>query len=128
MNAWLEIQNFRNHTYAIPYYKPYWLDSAIYMPYLDLKFKNNSPWDIYIQTMIIDSELIAIFYWSNDGRKVDIKGPFINQNIKESQLSANLNLVENSKKLDYKKFIVQYIRTIEHKSWEKIKEIFTSKY
>lgn len=128
MNAGLEIQQFRNHSYAISYYKPYWLDSAIYMPDLDLKFKNNSPWPIYIQTMIIWSELIAMFYWNYDGRKVAIKWPYINQNIKESDLAANLSIDLNNKKLDFKKFTVQYIRTIEYGSWKNISEIFSSTY
>lgn len=120
MNSWLKIDAFRNHSIAIPYYFPYWLDSTVYSKYgLDLRFTNNTNAPIYMKTFIIKNELIAIFYWSSDWRKVKLEWPYVN----------SVNIWENElKKFNYKSFLVQYKRTTEYNNWEISEEMFSSQY
>ena len=67
----------RNHSYAVPYYKPYGLDATIYLGAQDFRFKNDTPGDILIQTFIEGDNLFFVFYGTHDGRKVTSEGPFI---------------------------------------------------
>lgn len=67
----------RNHSYAVPYYKPYGLDAAIYLGALDFRFQNDTPGDILIQTFVEGDNLFFVFYGTNDGREVALEGPFI---------------------------------------------------
>lgn len=67
----------RNHSYAVPYYRPYGLDATIYLGAQDLRFINDSPGDILIQAFVEDDDLFFVFYGTNDGREVSFEGPFI---------------------------------------------------
>lgn len=71
------IPSRRNHSYAVPYYKPYGLDAAIYIGALDLRFNNDTAGDILIQTFTEGDNLFFVFYGTDDGRKVSLEGPFI---------------------------------------------------
>ncbi|HBP00910.1 MAG: VanW family protein [Candidatus Moranbacteria bacterium GW2011_GWE1_49_15] len=73
----LEITARKNHSYAVSYYNPPGMDSTIYVPRPDLKFKNNTPGYILIQTKIEGTELTFSFYGTDDGRKIEIDGPHI---------------------------------------------------
>ncbi|KKP68764.1 MAG: VanW family protein [Candidatus Moranbacteria bacterium GW2011_GWE1_35_17] len=75
----LEITARRNHAYAVHYYAPQGMDSTVYIPNPDLRFKNNTPGHILIKTEL-DVEkktLIFRFYGTNDGRKTEIDGPHV---------------------------------------------------
>lgn len=71
------IKSRRAHSYAVPYYKPYGLDAAIYLGQLDFRFTNDTEGDLLIQTFIEDDNLFFVFYGTDDGRKVQLEGPFI---------------------------------------------------
>lgn len=75
----LEITARRNHAYPVHYYAPQGMDSTIYVPSPDLRFKNNTPGYILIKTdlNIEKKELIFRFYGTSDGRKVEVDGPHI---------------------------------------------------
>ncbi len=75
----LDIIKRRSHSYAVPYYKPHGLDATIYLGVQDFKFKNDTPGDILIQTVVNSekNELKFIFYGTRDNREVEIEGPFI---------------------------------------------------
>jgi len=73
----LKITARRNHAYPVSYYNPQGMDSTIYVPKPDLKFINNTPKNILIQTKIIGTELIFDFYGTDDGRKIEVDGPKI---------------------------------------------------
>lgn len=75
----LEITARKNHAYPVQYYSPHGMDATIYIPRPDLKFKNNTPGHILIQTEIIGTELIFNFYGTSDGRKVEVDGPHITE-------------------------------------------------
>ncbi len=73
----LPIVSRRNHSYAVPYYKPFGLDAAIYLGALDFRFKNDTPGDILIQAFIEKDDLFFVFYGTDDGRDIVLNGPFI---------------------------------------------------
>jgi len=73
----LEITARRNHAYPVAYYNPPGMDATIYIPRPDLRFKNNTPGYILIQTKIEGTELTFQFYGTDDGRKIEIEDPKI---------------------------------------------------
>lgn len=73
----LEITARRNHAYPVGYYNPQGMDSTVYIPKPDLRFINNTPGHILIQTEIVGTELIFRFFGTADGRKVTVDGPHI---------------------------------------------------
>lgn len=73
----LPIAARRSHSYAVPYYKPYGLDAAIYLGQLDFRFNNDTPGDILIQTFMDGDDLYFVFYGTKDDRRVQLEGPFI---------------------------------------------------
>jgi len=77
LSGGLVIRQRRNHSYAVPYYKPYGLDAAIYLGALDMRFRNDTPGSILIQTFTEGDNLFFVFYGTDDGRKVSLSGPFI---------------------------------------------------
>jgi vancomycin resistance protein YoaR len=77
INSGLKITARRNHAYPVAYYNPQGMDATIYIPRPDLRFINNTPGYILIQTEIKGTELIFNFYGTDDGRKIEIIGPKI---------------------------------------------------
>lgn len=75
----LKITARRNHAYPVSYYNPQGMDSTVYVPYPDLKFINNTPNHILIQTKIEGTKLIFDFYGTDDGRKTVVDGPTITE-------------------------------------------------
>ncbi|MDP1884736.1 MAG: VanW family protein [Candidatus Moranbacteria bacterium] len=73
----LEITARRNHAYPVSYYNPQGMDATVYVPWPDLRFINNTPGHILIQTEIAGTELIFRFFGTPDGRKINVVGPTI---------------------------------------------------
>lgn len=73
----LEITARRNHAYPVSYYNPQGMDSTVYVPKPDLRFKNDTPGYILIQTKIVGTELTFQFYGTSDGRQTNVIGPTI---------------------------------------------------
>lgn len=105
----LKITARRNHAYPVAYYSPQGMDSTIYVPRPDLRFINNTPGHILIQTKIIGTELLFQFFGTNDGRKTTIDGPRIlesnpdgsmkttfTQKVEDSQGATLINDIFNS--------------------------------
>jgi len=76
VNAGMKITERFPHAFPVKYYNPQGFDATIYPPSPDLKFINNTPGYVLIQTKIKDNELIFEFYGTNDERKVVIDGPY----------------------------------------------------
>lgn len=72
------IEQRRNHSYAVSYYSPQGTDATIYPPATDMKFTNDSPGALLLQTHFIPEENLAyfIYYGTRDDRKTDIIGPY----------------------------------------------------
>ncbi|TAK96791.1 hypothetical protein EPO05_00875 [Patescibacteria group bacterium] len=77
INSGLKITARRNHAYPVRYYNPQGMDATVYVPKPDLRFINNTPGHILIQTKIEGTELVFQFYGTSDGRSVQIDGPHI---------------------------------------------------
>jgi vancomycin resistance protein YoaR len=83
LNAGLPIIERKAHYYRVGFYEqggyPPGLDATVYPPSPDLKFKNDTPGHILIQT-IVDKEvkrLVFQLYGTSDGRRVEITKPVI---------------------------------------------------
>ena len=73
----LNITERTAHSFRVRYYEPpVGLDATVYIPKPDLKFVNDTPGYILIQTKLGNNGLTFQFYGTKDGRTVDIKGPF----------------------------------------------------
>ncbi len=77
VKAGFEITERESHAYPVQYYNPQGTDATIYPPHPDLRFKNNTPAYVLIQTRIEGNRLYFDFYGSDDGREVVLKGPYI---------------------------------------------------
>lgn len=67
-----------NHSYAVSYYGPQGTDATVYPPNPDMKFENNSPGALLIQTHHDDDDhAYFIYYGTKDGRVSGVYGPFI---------------------------------------------------
>ncbi len=128
LSAGLEMVAQKSHSIAVPYYMPYGLESAIYMPYLDLQFRNNTPGDILIQTMIRGEALYVVFLGISDGRKVSMKGPFYNKFGKTPEDLEPYDTGDSyAKGYDYQRFSVQWLWTVEYPA-KRVKQVLTSYY
>lgn len=107
----LKITARRNHAYPVSYYNPQGMDATVYVPFPDLRFINNTPGHILIQTRIEGTKLFFDFYGTNDGRKVEIDGP---------------RIVEKQPDGSMKTTFVQHVYDKEGK--ETINDIFNSSY
>lgn len=64
--AGLPILERRPHSYQVGYYSPTGLDAAVYSPTQDLKFKNDTPGHILIQTQVRGYRLTYRFFGTKD--------------------------------------------------------------
>ncbi len=85
----LKITARKNHAYPVSYYNPQGMDSTVYVPRPDLRFINNTPGYILIQTKIIGTVLTFDFYGTDDGRKTSIDGPSITERQPDGALKAS---------------------------------------
>ncbi|OHA50154.1 MAG: hypothetical protein A3A80_03885 [Candidatus Terrybacteria bacterium RIFCSPLOWO2_01_FULL_44_24] len=75
--AGLQVTERYPHAYPVKYYGTPGFDATIYPPNPDLKFINDTPGHILVQTKISGSTLIFEFYGTSDGRKTEVKGPIV---------------------------------------------------
>jgi len=67
----------KNHSYAVHYYSPQGTDATIYPPNVDIRFLNDSPGAILIQTSIdADDHAYFIYYGTRDDRQAEVIGPY----------------------------------------------------
>ncbi|MFH1387921.1 MAG: VanW family protein [Patescibacteria group bacterium] len=77
IKAGLEITQRRPHAFPVGYYNPQGFDATVYSPWTDLRFINNTPNHILVQSFVSGYQLFFNFYGTNDGRKVIVKGPYV---------------------------------------------------
>ncbi len=85
----LKITARKNHAYPVSYYNPQGMDSTVYIPRPDLRFLNNTPSYILIQTKIVGTVLTFSFYGTDDGRKTSVDGPTITERQPDGALKAS---------------------------------------
>ena len=71
----LPIIERKPHSFPVQYYNPQGFDSTIYPGVVDLKFVNDTPNHVLIQTKVRGGRLSVEIYGSDDGRKVVMEGP-----------------------------------------------------
>jgi len=86
LNAGLPVTERRAHAYRVGYYEQDslpGLDATVYVPAIDLKFKNDTDNYILIQTQIDqDNQQLSFFlYGASDGRSVTLTQPVITNRI-----------------------------------------------
>jgi len=82
LNAGLPILERQNHAYRVSYYEqdsPPGFDATVFEPNVDLRFQNDTPAYILIQSTVDLKTQTLVFeiYGTNDGRKVTISEPRI---------------------------------------------------
>ena len=86
LNAGLPILERTAHAYRVGYYEqssPPGLDATVYSPSVDLKFKNDTPNHILIQTRVDNKKMMLTFeiYGTKDGRIATITKPQVTNQI-----------------------------------------------
>ena len=86
LNAGLPIVERKAHAYRVGYYEqdsPPGIDATVYAPLADLKFKNNTPAYILIQSTFNAAKLAMSFeiYGTPDGRKVTLTKPVVSDQV-----------------------------------------------
>lgn len=76
INAGLPILERRPHSFPVKYYNPQGFDATIYPGVVDLRFTNDTPAHLLIQTKVSGTKLIFEIYGSDDGRVVTMDGPY----------------------------------------------------
>lgn len=112
INSGVKIVQRRNHSYAVRYYGTPGFDATIYPPYTDLRFLNNTPAYLLIQTKIAGTRLTFEFWGTDDGRRVQIDGPHpynrqpdgaVKATLKQTVISADgEELIEDTFSSNYK--------------------------
>jgi len=75
VKAGLRITERQNHAYPVQYYSPQGTDATVYIPKPDLKFLNDTPAPILLQTRMEGNLLYFDFFGKSDERKVELEGP-----------------------------------------------------
>lgn len=78
--AGLDITERYNHSYSVSYYAQVLgegLDATIYPGIKDLKFVNNTPGDVVMQTFTEGTKITTRFFGTKDTRIVNVEGPKI---------------------------------------------------
>ncbi len=78
LNTGLKITERRNHRYRVGYYEPpVGMDATIYEGSPDLKFVNDTPNYILIQSHIEGTKITFDFYGTKDGRRSETTAPVV---------------------------------------------------
>lgn len=138
LNAGLPITERHAHSYRVGYYEqdsPPGLDATIYVPTVDLKFKNDTGNYILIQTQIDEDlqELSFFLYGTRDDRVVEISKPVVTNIVPppEDVYQDDPNLPKGTiKQIDYKAegSRVSFTRKVAKNGKEIISDKFTSNY
>jgi vancomycin resistance protein YoaR len=75
INSGMKITERFAHAFPVVYYSPQGFDATIYPPHPDLRFINDTPGYLLIQSKMEGKNLIFEFYGADDGRKVRVIGP-----------------------------------------------------
>lgn len=66
--AGLPIVQRQPHSYQVRYYQPTGLDAAVFLPFLDLRFKNDTPGYLLIQSSVRGSQITFRIFGTKDRR------------------------------------------------------------
>ncbi len=92
VNAGLNITERHPHAFPVGYYNPQGFDATVYSPWTDLRFINNTPNHILIDSYTSGYNLYFNLYGTDDGRQVKVKGPWILEKNEDGSMKAILKL------------------------------------
>lgn len=133
LNAGLPITERRPHSYRVVYYEPAGMDATIYSPKPDLKFVNDTPGYLLLQTKI-DGNILTFELWgTSDGRTVEISKPKIYNFVSPgpTKIIETEDLAPGVKKCTEKAHTgadAEFSRTVTSKTGETKTETWTSHY
>ncbi len=67
----------RNHSYMVNHYAPQGTDATVYPGVIDMRFKNDSPGALVMQTYAEGDLAYFLYYGTKDDRSSEVVGPFI---------------------------------------------------
>ncbi|MDB4979010.1 MAG: von Willebrand factor [Candidatus Peribacteria bacterium] len=67
----------QNHSYIVSHYAPVGTDATVFTPAPDMKFQNDSPAALLIQTYTAGNNAYFIYYGTRDTRTSTVVGPYI---------------------------------------------------
>lgn len=116
----LDITMRQNHSYAVQYYAfpyGYGLDATVYDPRPDLRWVNDTPGDLLIQSYYEGYDVYFVLYGINDGRSVQMEGPYVYDytSIKDAVTEYTDQLAPGERKLKeyaHQGFKVDWFRTV----------------
>lgn len=98
----LPIVQRKNHSYAVSYYSPQGTDATIYPPNVDMKFKNDTPGALLIQSFFDEQDhAYFIYYGTKDGRQTEVFGPYVTDRVgapKEERISYTTEIPVGAKR------------------------------
>ena len=129
----LPITERRPHSYIVSYYKPLGMDATIYGPHPDLRFMNDTGFNILLRIKIEGTILTYEFWGTSDGRKVEITDPVLYNWTAQpaDRLIENPALKPGQKKLmetGRRGADAHFYRYLTNAAGEKKEEIFRSHY
>ncbi|PIR41073.1 MAG: hypothetical protein COV31_02935 [Candidatus Yanofskybacteria bacterium CG10_big_fil_rev_8_21_14_0_10_46_23] len=84
----LPILERKAHSLPVRYYNPQGFDATIYPGVVDLRFRNNTPGHILIQTEIVDTRLTVSIFGTDDKRIITANAPEIYETSEDGALKA----------------------------------------
>jgi vancomycin resistance protein YoaR len=110
MEAGLKITRRQNHSYPVKYYGKPGYDATTYQPNPDLRFVNDLPKPILIQTHIEGTKLTFDVWGTSDGRQVTINGPFVTSKKPDGSLTAAVAQIikKNGQSIREQNFVSHY--------------------
>lgn len=77
VNSGMKVTQRHPHAFVVSYYNPIGFDATVYPPNPDLKFINDTPGHLLIQSKIEGTKITFEFYGTADGRETKVIGPKI---------------------------------------------------
>ncbi len=130
--AGLPILERHPHSYQLRYYRPSGLDATVYGPWIDLKFKNDTPGDLLLRTYIRGTRLFVRLFGTRD-RSVVWQGPAFLETtppLPPREIEDPTLPPGTRKQVDWPApgARVEVIRTVRYNDGREVRETFTSVY
>lgn len=131
----LPIVQRKNHSYAVSYYSPQGTDATIYPPNVDMKFTNDTPGALLIQTFFDEQDrAYFIYYGTKDDRQTEVFGPYVTDRVaapKEEKISYTTEIPRGKKRKAGERhdgMKVMWYRSVTHSGTGSVFERFFSAY
>ena len=125
----------KNHSYAVSYYSPQGTDATIYPPNVNMRFLNDTPGALLIQSFVDDQDrAFFIYYGTRDERTTEVMGPYVTDRVsapKEEKISYTTEIPPGQKRKASERhdgMKVTWYRTVQRPGSGAVLERFFSAY